>query len=544
VLNRADTTEQSPPDPDPGAPSQLTTGWSAAIIVAVLMVAAFLLHDPPRMLTRTLWRDEAWVAVTLRAPAGDVFKFTSSTPVLFTAMVRGIPDSSPSQLRILPLLFTVACVIPAWLLGAEIDRRSRVTRIVFAAAVAFAPELLGRQDLKQYTAEAFDTLVILWLLARLETEWSRRRLVALGAVMALSTVLSNAVFFLEPAILLSLGALLILRRQRSRMWDFAWVSLAALTVSGAEFLAINRPGDTPSLRSYWQAFYIPTDHGVRAAAHFVKVRSLFELHSLGMGPALLVSVLLLVGLGQLARTGHAALSLAVPTMTIEQIALSGAHQYPLWDSRTSTWFTVVLMIVAVHGVIVLARYGLRIWSRTPLERNLVVRLMSGAAVLAVVAAVTIPFVRDAHNATRWPNPDENTKAQVDVILKMWRPGDVVVANADAGFGLGVYWPARPDLVTAQARLGTFRITYPPTDRVVVAATISTAAEIDAVRTAAAQAVVDHGRVWLMLSHWHPAEKETIVDTLLKYGTLSTPPSQRGDQLVQLLTIRQPTSPTT
>jgi hypothetical protein len=170
--------------------------------------------------------------------------------------------------------------------------------------------------------------------------------------------------------------------------------------------------------------------------------------------------------------------------------------------------------------------------------------MSGAAVLAVVAAVTIPFVRDAHNATRWPNPDENTKAQVDVILKMWRPGDVVVANADAGFGLGVYWPARPDLVTAQARLGTFRITYPPTDRVVVAATISTAAEIDAVRTAAAQAVVDHGRVWLMLSHWHPAEKETIVDTLLKYGTLSTPPSQRGDQLVQLLTIRQPTSPTT
>jgi hypothetical protein len=114
----------------------------------------------------------------------------------------------------------------------------------------------------------------------------------------------------------------------------------------------------------------------------------------------------------------------------------------------------------------------------------------------------------------------------------------VVANVDAGFGLGVYWPAQPELVAADARLNTFRVTYPPADRVVVAVTISTAAEVEAVQTAVRMAAATpSGRVWVVLSHWHVPERATMVATLLRYGTLTTPAGQHGTERVQLLTLR-------
>src|SRR5580698_6246833 len=84
-----------------------------AAILLVLMGAAVLAHDPRRMLTRPLWRDENWVAVTLRAPISQVVRLTSSTPVLFTLLLRVTPHESPQGLRILPLVFTAAAVVPA-----------------------------------------------------------------------------------------------------------------------------------------------------------------------------------------------------------------------------------------------------------------------------------------------------------------------------------------------------------------------------------------------------------------------------------------------
>ena len=58
-------------------------------------------------------------------------------------------------------------------LGREIDRRDRLTAILVATGVALGSAMLIRHDLKQYTAEACDALLILWMLARLERQWSQ-----------------------------------------------------------------------------------------------------------------------------------------------------------------------------------------------------------------------------------------------------------------------------------------------------------------------------------------------------------------------------------
>jgi hypothetical protein len=504
------------------------------------MAASTIAHDPRRMLTQPLWRDENWVAVSLRAPVDQVLRLTATTPVLFTLLLRVTPHTTPQGLRLLGLAFTVAAVVPAWLLGRQIEGRDRLTATLVAGSVALGSAMLIRHDLKQYTAEAFDALLILWMLARLERSWSQGRLVALGVVMAASTLLSNAAMFLGIAVLLCLALPPLVRRQRQRLRSLAVVGAATLAVDLLVFLTVDHPGDTPSLRAYWTAFYIPTDQGLGTLLRFVHFRAGAELQGVGMGPSVVVVLLVLAGLVTLVRVGLPSLALIVPVTTVEQLVASGAHLYPLWDPRTSTWYTVVLTVTAMVGVGGIVRVAVHAVRRSPdrYRAALAVAVTVALAVLAV--GLVVPLVRADRVAIDTTTPLEDVPAQIAAIHRGERPGDVIVANVDAGFGLGVYWPAQPELVAADARLNTFRITYPPADRVVVATTISTAAEVDAVESAVRMAAATPtGRVWVVLSHWHVAERATMVAALLRYGSLTTPAGQHGTEQVQLLTLRRP-----
>jgi hypothetical protein len=505
--------------------------------VLALVAADTIAHDPHRMLTQPLWADENWVAVSTRAPVDQVLRLTASTPVLFTLLLRVVPHSSPQGLRLLALAFTLAAVVPAWFLGREIDRRSRLTPILVATGVALGATMLIRHDLKQYTAEACDALLILWMLARLERQWSQRRLVALGAVMALSTLISNVAVLLGAAVLLVLAVALLARRERQRFRALIAVGAATLAFDLLVFLTVMRPTDTPSLRAYWTALYIPSDKGFATLVHFVYFRAGAELQGVGMGPSLIVFALVLAGLVTLIRVGLPAVALVVPVITLEQVAAAGLHLYPLWDPRTSTWFTVILTVVAMVGVSGIVRFAIFLVRKAPAHYQAILGVAGTAAVAALLLALAVSIVKADRVAVDATTPLEDVPAQIAAIGAGEHPGDVVVANVDAGFGLGVYWPAQPELVAAASLSNNFRVTYPPVDRVVVAAATSAATEVEAVRTAVRMAATTpRGRVWVVLSHWHVSERATIIAALVRYGTLTTPAGQHGTERVQLLTL--------
>lgn len=511
--------------------------WLVPVLLGALMASSVLAHDPRRMVTQPLWRDENWVAVTLRAPASQILRLTSTTPVLFTALLRVTPHWTPQSLRILPLAFSAACVLPAWLLGRQLDPGRWLTGAVLAVTAAFAPSLLVRHDLKQYTAEACTTLVTVWLLARLERHWTRHWLVALGAVVALGPLFGNASIFLGPAVVASLGLLLLGRRRFDHLRDLAVVGAAALLADALAFVLVDRPGQTPSLRAYWADLYVPLHAGTADILHFLHYRAVAELQAVGLGPSWVAAALVLLGLVTLVRLGFPALALVVPAVTVEQLVAASAQRYPLFDLRTSTWFTVLLTAVAAVGVCGLLRVALRGARGLAGWQGSAARATAGALVGVLVVALASPVSAAVRTAAATTTPLEDVQGQVRTILEQHRPGDVVVANVDAGFGLGVYWPAPPELVANQARLNTFRVTYPPADRVVVATTISQPAEIAAVRAAVALARPAPGaRVWVVLSHWHPLERQTMLATLGQCGTLTTPPHQHGLEPVLLLII--------
>jgi hypothetical protein len=511
-----------------------------ATVLLVFMAVAVIAHDPGQMLHHPLWRDENWVAVSVRAPLARVPALTSTTPLLFSLLLRITPHSSPQGLRVLPLAFTALSVVPAWLLGREIDRDRWLTRVVLAATVAVLPAMLVRHDLKQYTAEAFDALLLAWLLTRVEREWSRARLWLFGAAAAASFLLSNAAPFIGAAGFVALLAVAAVGRDMRKLLDLALVGTAALVATLVVFVTVAVRGDTPSLRAYWDGYYIPTDRGVAAAVHVVGLRAGAELDAVGVGRPLVALALVMLGVAVLLARRLPALALVVPLICVEQIAGAATRVYPLWDARTSTWFTALLGVLAAGGIagvvgLVVHRGPTgRRWSSAPS------RLLAAAACLGVVVAVAIPFWHADVSAIQTTTPAEDVAGQVRTILADRGPGDVVLANTDAGFGLGVYWPAPPEFIPGTATMTTFHIAYPASNRIVVVPDISTAADIAAVRRAVVMAAAHGGRIWVVLSHVHVSELATLVGQLLRYGTFSTPPGQRGTEAVRVLTLRSAT----
>ncbi len=128
-------------------------------LAVVVGLAVLLVHDVPYMLHHSLWVDEGWVADSVRARITLVPSMTSSTPLGWSLLLRLVPFGGPQRLRLVPLGFTMLAAAAGYLFGRELRLTRFATGILTGAAVLLAPAMLLRDDLKQYTAEAFACLV-------------------------------------------------------------------------------------------------------------------------------------------------------------------------------------------------------------------------------------------------------------------------------------------------------------------------------------------------------------------------------------------------
>src|SRR5829696_6963946 len=149
-----------PKGEEPGRPRRRPGRRADAVLLAPLLAVAVLGRRPGYLLSHAFWLDEAWVAASVRAPLRQLPMVSSSTPIGWALLLRLVPDvGPPERLRLLPLAFAVAAVVAAYLL----DRRlGRAQAVAAGLAAALAPSALRWPSLKQYTADAFVTLLLLW----------------------------------------------------------------------------------------------------------------------------------------------------------------------------------------------------------------------------------------------------------------------------------------------------------------------------------------------------------------------------------------------
>ena len=165
---------------------RLTAEHLAVLALGLLVV---LVHNVGYLLRQPFWTDEAWVAVTTRFPLSQLRATTSSTPIGWSRREVSV--------------------------GAG---------LLTAVAVLLVPAMLVRDDLKQYTADACLSLLVLALTSRLERDWSRGGLAGLSVAVWGGMLFSDPVAFVGVA---AFGALLAVQLCRR-----AWGRLVETVVTG------------------------------------------------------------------------------------------------------------------------------------------------------------------------------------------------------------------------------------------------------------------------------------------------------------------------
>jgi hypothetical protein len=443
---------------------------------------AYLLHQHP------YWADEAWVAVLSRAPLSQWVSLSSSTPLGWLLLVRLVPDRD--ALRIVPLVFLVGDVIAAYAFARLLQWGSalmaRAAGLAAALMVLLAPATLFRNDLKQYTADAFVALVLLTIAASLDRRRDRRVLIGFAAASILAVLLSTTSVFVTTAVFASLLAATMFAAPRSELRTVMLCGAAAgvtLTVFTASVLL---PHDNPALRHYWNAWYLRG--GLADDLHVTWLRLVADEHLLAM-PALVFVTLVTAGCVVLWRLGHHVVAVAVPLLWVEMFVLGVAARYPFLDARTSHFLFVVSLAVAAVGVIGLLH---SISLRSPLV----------AGGLAVIGAAALWF--GAVPAWRSALPNEDVRSQTLYVAAHRSPRDGVVVSLQSTYAFAFYWPAahreyQPD------RSGTFSngfdvwLAHQPG---IEFADGDTTASVDAaIRRAFAYARAHGGEhVWIVRSH--------------------------------------------
>jgi len=505
-------------DGPPGRPATRIRGsrlWEPLALAGVLLIA-LVARRPGYMLSQPFWVDEGWVADSVRAPLEQVPLLTSSTPIGWTLLLRAVPAvGGPQHLRLLPLAFALTSVLPAWWLGRRLGgalgRAAPLYAVAAGVAAALVPTGLARHDLKQYTADACLTLVLVLAAARLEGTWTRGQrsvgqLATLAAACILAFPFSNVAPFVAAGLLGGLAVATAARRAWRRLAELTAAAAAVALAQGAFYAAVVSPGDDAAIRAYWAHWYIPTNQGFGTAIGFTADHFHQGLDSLGLGPWPVAGTLAGLGLVALVRAGLGGVALAPPLIGAALVAAGALHRYPLLDQRTSLFVTTLWMVLAALGLVWLAVQLTRWRPGTVLA----------AALVITVAVVLVPAARRA--AAR-PLPAEDVRAAVEHVLDWRRPGDVVIVSCLDAYPFAWYWPDRPGFVPARAPTAVrFMVEYPPAG--VIVARWSDAGAID---DALGQVRPGTRRVWLVVDHATPGQRARWLSRLARRGASTRTP---------------------
>ena len=462
------------------------------IAIAILFVAAIAMRRPLYMVRHVFWLDEAWVADSVRAPLHALRQLTSATPIGFTFLLRLVPPvGGLERIRLVPLLFSAALAPLAYMLGRTVDPGSRWRAWALGVAGVLLPVSL-RHDLKQYTADAFFTLLLALLVARAEREWSVRRLVALTSVACVAPLISHTSILVSlPAFALLIGALLVRGQRRPAAWTAGAAALSAASF-GAVYLLFDAPGRTPMLVHYWDPYYVPIDGGTARALSFVHTRWSGFLDQTGLDGRIVAGLLLILGCFVLFRLGRYVLALLLPTLLVESIAIASLKLYPLWDHRTSTYLTAFATIVGVIGLVC----GTAFFPRH-VDRRI------GTVVTIVASLIAVGLV--ARSATEsWSSPirDEDTRSAALYIATHREPGDVVLVDFPAAYGFAFYWRAdQPRFVSTPLNALGFVPTFDTNTNIEVRTNLRLIG-LNADVQRAARRAAGH-TLWIVISHEPP-----------------------------------------
>ena len=504
---------------------RLTPEHAFAVVLGLLVL---VVHDLTYILTQSFWNDESWVAVTTRFPWSRLRETTASTPIAWTALMRLITVREDQVGRLLPLAFAAAAVLVAYWFGRRLGwphREASVVAAVLAAlGVLLVPAMLARDDLKQYTADAFMALLIMAILSRLERQWSRWGLVGLSVAVWGGMLFSDAAAFVGIAGFCVLCLAQLVKRSWVRLAEAAVAAVCTAVLALVVYKAFDANAVRPRLTNSPQfvPYYLPLSKGLHAMITFVTVH-FDHVHSyFGLGPAWLAVPLVVAGLVTMGWLGRPVTAVTVAVLWFEMLALSALKKFPFLNQRTSTFLFAVTIVVAAVGIVGICSLLLR-WLKS--EPRIARVAAAAVAVLALAGLLVAarPYIR-SHLI-----PPEDVRGQTLYVAAHAAPDDVILVNLNSNWGFAYYWPhGSPSLRPAPALLQGREAYFPGQPRIVVARDRDLAG-VEAVLSEALGQAQQRScvRVWLIRTHVISSEQKAWVIALRQHGLTATPVGRSG-----------------
>jgi hypothetical protein len=472
------------------------------VLAAVTGLAVLLVHDVPYLLHHPYWLDEAWVADSARAPLSLLPHLTSSSPIGWTFLLHIVPFGGEQRQRIVPILFAGLAAAAAYLFGRELRLGRFTTGLLTGAAMLLSPAMEVQDDLKQYTAEAFMAVLVWICVARVENEWSRRRLAVLAAAGSFGVLFGSTVIFTGVAAMGALGLECLVRRQYRRLAGLAVAAAGMLAVFGVFYVLLIRASDSASLTAYWHAYYVPKHLGT--ALTYLSTRFTELGPDLGFGWLWLNVALALAGVVALACLRRIALAALLPLTLLIVIVASAAKIYPFGDPRTSTFWTVMFPLLGAVAVAAAGHWLGRRRELAPVAAGLTAALT--AVALAAFTWANLPLIR-AHT-----DDNENVRTPIFYVSGHYQPGDVIIVDYGASFDFAYYYKTPATSFPDDTAIATgFIPSYAGKPWIVLVKDRTPASAGQALRQAKAELAREGtrstGRIWIIRDHMGAAEKD-------------------------------------
>jgi hypothetical protein len=335
--------------------------------------------------------------------------------------------------------------------------------------------------------------VVLWVLvARIENEWRRWRLVAIAATASGGLLFSNTVIVVGVAAMASLALECLIKRHYRRLAEVAVASVGMLVVGLTIYAAVIRPQISSVLVAYWDSYYMPT-RSWAAEVSFINHHLLHLAPYMGFRWLALDAALALAGIVALLWLRRFALAAMLPVTLALVMAASAVGKYPFGDLRTSTFWLVTVPLLMAVAVAAVARWAAALHRWAP--------VVITAAALAVWVPATGPYIR-SHSI-----PNASVHAEVAYLDAHFRRGDIVIVNYGASYEFAYYYPVNPSFPAGHGPNGHL-VAYPDAPWIVMTVR-APAAIAHALATArakiAAEPTGSRGRIWIVRSQAGPGE---------------------------------------
>jgi hypothetical protein len=430
---------------------------------------------------RSLWLDDAWVALVHRAEGLDELRLIGASAPGFVLALGAwleVVGFSEAAAQALPLAAGVVAPAAGFLLARRLAWH-RPAALVAALVLAAAPQAVDHAvRVKQYTVESLLAIGLLALAAHLLAEPGRaRRWAALVVVGGAATAVSA---FLGLYVGAGVAAgLVAARRRRDRgAARLGLVAGAAYALAaGAWYALVLAPVIPAALSEFWRDHFVVVDDGLRPALDDLGRAATGVAEGLSALPVAVVLGAVALGLAAVAlQRLELAVLLAAPTAAA--VVLAALERAPLGGGRTDIYLYPGLALAVAGGV---ERLG-----------GVAPRALGPAAAAVVAVAV----VATAAPAT--PYPVEDVAPLVAVVDRRAAPGDAVLVYPATAWAHALYTDGAVDLARDASSAWGFapRFADPATYVLPPGRSDPSAYAPTVARVAAA-----HDRVWLVASHW-------------------------------------------